>query len=72
MDLPTRDDGVRAGDPDHCFYCQASRGEHTAECVCVTRSVVMRLTVDVVPRIWSHEDVLAIEEGLAAQEEDDG
>ena len=50
-----------AGPPDKCFYCGMDIGEeHAVECVCRTRSVVMRhefeVTVDV-PDSWSAEDI---------------
>lgn len=61
MKLPITDDGIRpAGSPDKCFYCQSPKGQHTAECVCVQRTVVIemkiRLVVDV-PEDWTVDNI---------------
>lgn len=46
MDLPITDDGIRPkGEQEKCFYCDAQKGEHAPDCVCVQRSVVMEVTV---------------------------
>lgn len=56
------------GPEGHCTYCREPIGQpHKAECVCVQRTVVVRLTIDVVsaePR--SHDNGL-IEFALGAE-----
>ena len=56
MNLPITDNGVRpAGKNDECFYCRSPVGQHTDECVCVERSVVIKATIEYVvkvPRSW--------------------
>lgn len=48
------DDGIRpAGRPDQCFYCNQSVGSpHARDCVCVTKVVELRVTVDGVEGTW--------------------
>lgn len=61
MNLPIDDDGVRpAGKQNECFYCQSPKGQHKDDCVCVKRTVVLRMTVDYVievPRSWSAQEI---------------
>lgn len=53
--------GVRpAGPPDKCFYCGHVVGGHSPGCVCLVRSVVLRLKMELdvvvdVPEDWSVE-----------------
>lgn len=48
-----------AGEPHLCFYCGATVGStHEPGCVCRTRSVVVRMTVEysiMVPEMWPAE-----------------
>lgn len=57
----TRSGGTGAGTPDKCFYCNGKAGhEHEAKCVCIDRSVKVRLTFDLVvarPRSWDKDDI---------------
>ena len=61
MLLPVTDDGIRpAGNSTHCFYCQSPKGEHTADCVCRTKTVVIKATIECVvevPASWDPHDV---------------
>jgi len=47
------DEGIRpVGDPDKCFYCRRPKGsEHTEECVIRTRTVVCKMTIDIVMEV---------------------
>lgn len=52
--------GIRpAGSPDHCFYCNAARGEiHALGCTIRSKTVVMEMKVEivmVVPEIWDEQ-----------------
>lgn len=62
MDIPVTDDGIRpAGSPTHCLYCSSPKGQHKDDCVCVSRTVVVEMTVRYVievPRSWSEDDIL--------------
>lgn len=56
------DDGIRpAGKPDECFYCSGKVGkEHARDCVCVTKRVKVRFTVDLeldAPHSWTADKV---------------
>lgn len=58
----TPENGPRpAGKPDECFYCNKKLGqEHTSDCVCRTRTVLLRYTFDVVeafPATWTPEEI---------------
>lgn len=57
----TRSSPGALGDPRKCFYCTAATGTpHDDGCVCLTKSVVMRVTVEYVasvPRSWGKEDI---------------
>lgn len=61
MKLPVTDNGERpAGKPGFCFYCGRPIGGHAADCVCVTQSVVLRMTITyivAVPADWSKDDI---------------
>jgi len=61
MLLPVTDDGVRPkGERDSCFYCDAPKGEHEPDCVCITKTVVVRMTIDytvAVPASWSPKEI---------------
>jgi hypothetical protein len=61
MNTPDHD-GRRpaAGAPDRCLYCGKPHPEHTDECVCRCRTVVMELRiryVTEVPRSWGEHDI---------------
>ena len=56
------DDGIRpAGKPDECLYCrQRVGGTHMAECVIRKRTVVVRVTLDLVlkhPESWDEDSI---------------
>ncbi len=61
MDLPITDSGERpAGKVGECFYCKAPVGRHEDDCVCVKKSVVIRMTIEylvAVPRFWNEHDI---------------
>ena len=67
MELPktwmvTKKHGPRpAGPPDACFYCQEVIGApHASTCVMVERTVVVRLTIDLVrqqPASWTPKQI---------------
>jgi hypothetical protein len=65
QDLVTEDDtrsgGGGAGRPDKCFYCTANTGTvHDWECVCLTKAVKVRMTVELIierPRSWGKDDI---------------
>lgn len=50
-----------AGPPDECFYCHNKVGEqHKEECVLRKRTVVVRLSIDLVvdvPESWDEESI---------------
>lgn len=52
-----KDDGIRpAGKTDECIFCRQKVGsEHLADCVCVTKRVKLRVTIEYevdVPHHW--------------------
>jgi hypothetical protein len=56
----TEDRGPRpAGPPDECFYCLQPVGErHKGDCIIRERTVVLRMTVELVVRVpeeWDHD-----------------
>ena len=56
----TKENGPRpAGKPDECFYCQQPLGApHAFECVCRTRRVIVRATIEyevAVPSFWDSD-----------------
>lgn len=61
MDIETTDTGVRpAGKPGQCFYCQMPAGKHKDDCPCVSKTVVLRMKIDIeyvaaVPRFWDEQ-----------------
>ena len=63
MKLPITDDGTRpAGPQDQCLYCKAPKGAHTRDCVCLRRTVVVRVTREVIltmPASWGAAEIEA-------------
>lgn len=61
MLLPVTDDGVRPiGPPDKCHFCGDPVGSHKSDCVCRTRTVVIRTAIEytvAVPADWSPEEI---------------
>lgn len=60
--LVTVENGPRpAGKPDECFYCQRKLGEeHLSRCVLRSRTVVVRVTIEMVRQVpddWTAEDI---------------
>lgn len=57
------DHGIRpAGPSDECFYCQIKvGGEHKLSCVIRTRTVVVKVTLDIVVRLPEYWDSDRIE-----------
>lgn len=56
------DGGIRpAGKPDECFYCQQKVGQpHKYDCVCVTKKVKVKCTIEYeieVPHFWTKEQI---------------
>jgi len=51
--IVTAENGPRpAGKPDECFYCRQPIGaEHATDCVCRTRTVVIRYIIEAVQRV---------------------
>lgn len=54
------DDGIRpAGNPDECLYCRQKIGQpHGSECVCVTKRVKLRYTIEIetdLPHSWDKD-----------------
>lgn len=63
-DWPVGEYGVRpAGEPDECFYCHAKVGEqHGLSCVVRSRTVLVRVTTEIVidvPEDWDKEQIEA-------------
>lgn len=60
-DIVTVADARPAGKPDECFYCNQPIGEqHTPECVCRKRTVMIRISYDLLidlPVSWTKEDI---------------
>jgi hypothetical protein len=56
---PVEDYGIRpAGDPNKCFYCGVERGGvHRKDCVIRNRTIVMKMTVDLVLKVPEHWDI---------------
>lgn len=55
-------EGIRpAGKPDTCFYCRQKLGTpHTLECAVRTRTVIVKLEIEmlmVVPEHWNDHDI---------------
>ena len=48
-----KDYGIRpAGSPNHCFYCSAVKGdEHKVDCVIRSRTIVMKMEVEMVLKV---------------------
>ena len=62
MNIDTVDDGVRPGGrPDRCIYCKTPVGkDHKPDCVVVKRTVVLRMSVEMivtVPQHWDEERI---------------
>lgn len=58
----TKENGpLPAGKPDECFYCGQPLGaQHAAECVCRTRTVIVRATIEyevTVPSFWDRAQI---------------
>jgi hypothetical protein len=58
--LVTKENGPRpAGDPDKCFYCGEPLGsEHKMDCVCRSRTVIVRYVFELpidVPESWDKD-----------------
>jgi hypothetical protein len=60
-ELVRTSDARPAGPPDRCFYCGEAIGvPHKAECVCLEKAVVMRVSFDVVvsmPDGWTEDEI---------------
>ena len=62
MNLPMKENGLRASAwPDRCAYCQAPLGEHKPDCVCLLRSVVLKLELEIVQAVPQSNDSQSIE-----------
>ena len=62
MDLEITDTGERpvGSKKGFCFYCNSKAGDHADDCICVKRSVVVRMIIEyvvAVPRSWSKDQV---------------
>ena len=60
--IVTKENGVcPAGPPGKCFYCKQPVGcEHSSDCVCRKKTVVVKFTIDVtvsMPDYWNEKNI---------------